>query len=87
MPPLTDDAVVRERVAEEVDILASNLTREDVTVFLLPASEEFQRVGAKLERASHVGDPAIFQRRFSWLPETHRTNRSELMPRANKVFI
>lgn len=41
MPPLTDDGVIRERVAEEVDITSSDLTRENVAVFLLSATEEF----------------------------------------------
>lgn len=71
MPSLTDDGVIREGVAEEVDVSAGDLTGENVTMFLLSAAEEFQRIGAKLKRATHVRDPAVFYRRFSRLPETH----------------
>lgn len=72
--PLPDDGVIRERIAEEVHEPAGDLTRENVTVLLLSAAEEFQRVGAELQRAAHVGDPAIFHWRFSWLSGAHRTN-------------
>lgn len=74
MSPLTDDGVIRERIAEEVDVLASNLTRENVTIFLLSATEEFQWVGAELKCTAHVGDPAIFYWRLSWMSETHKTS-------------
>lgn len=74
MPPLTEDSVIRERVAEEVDKTTSNLTGENVAVFLLSAAEEFQGVRPELKSTAHVGDPAIFHWRFSGLSETHRTN-------------
>ncbi|TNN35770.1 hypothetical protein EYF80_054060 [Liparis tanakae] len=50
--PLLDDGVVGERVAQEVDELAGDLAGEDVSVLLLPAAEELQRVGAELQRAA-----------------------------------
>lgn len=78
MPPLTDDRVIREWVAEEVDKTSSDLTRENVAKFLLSATEEFQWVSAELKSTTHVGDPAIFYRRFSGLPGTQNQLKYEI---------
>lgn len=86
VPPLTDDAVIGERVAEEVNESAGDLTRENVAIFLLSAAEEFQGVGAELKCAAHVRDPAVLYWRFPWLSETCRTTRSELIPLDNNLL-
>lgn len=67
VPPLPDDGVIGERVAEEVNILASNFACENVPVLLLPAAEELQRVRPELQGAAEVGYPAVLHRRFSRL--------------------
>lgn len=78
MSPLTDYSMIGERITEEMDIASSDLTRENVAIFLLSSSKEFQRVSTELKSATHVGDPAVFQWRFSGLSETQGTCRNEL---------
>lgn len=40
VPSLPDDGMIGERITQEVNIVASNLTSEDVTIFLLPTAKE-----------------------------------------------
>lgn len=67
MPPLADDGVVGERVAQEMKVLASDLASEDVPIFILSAPEKLQGVGSKLEGTAEVRDQTILHRRLTWL--------------------
>lgn len=78
MPALSDDRVVGEGVAQEVDVLAGDLAGEDVSVFVLAASEELEWVGAKLQSTAQVGDEAVLNGRFTLLPEEVQMRKASL---------
>lgn len=68
MPALSDDRMVGEGVAQEVNVLASDFAGENVAVLLLAAAEELKRVGPELQSTAQVRDEAIFNCRLSRLP-------------------
>lgn len=68
MSPLSDDGMVREGVAQEVDVLACDLAGENMAVFVLAAAEELERVGPELQSTAQVRDEAILNCRFTRSP-------------------
>lgn len=60
--------MVREGVTQEMDVLACNLARENVAIFLLAASEVLERVGPELQSTTQIGDEAILNCRLTRLP-------------------
>lgn len=61
--------MIREGITQEMNIVASNLTSEDMPIFPLATAEEIQGVGTKLESASEIWNPAILHSWLSRLPE------------------
>lgn len=65
---LSDDWIVREGVAQEVNELARDLAGENMTIFLLAAAEELKRVCPELQSTAQVGDEAVLHHRLTGLP-------------------
>lgn len=68
MSPLSYHRMVREGVAQEMDVLACDLAGENMAILLLPAAEELKRVGPELQSTAQVGDEAVFHHRLTRLP-------------------
>lgn len=75
---LPDDGMIGERIAQEVNIVTSNLTGEYVSILPLPTAQELKRVGSKLEGTTKIGDQAVLHGWLSRLPEQKRITQSQI---------